>query len=106
MGSVSADASAASHMSEHPQEVKGACKGARIQEGALLSLPARKELLLKVPGRVFYLKALFTPALSVISGPSLLYLPPLALCHTFVLQPLCFSDSGLLSHCGNNCCDT
>lgn len=85
---------------------EGACKGTHIQEGTLLLLPARKELLLKLLGRVFYLRALFTPALSVISGPSLLYLPPLAPGHTFVLQLLCCSDSDLLSHCGNNCCDT
>lgn len=91
MGSLGTDASVEGHMSERPQEAKGACKGARIQEGALLSLPARKELLLKVPGGVFYLKALFTPALSVLPGPALLYLPQLALSHTFVLQLLCFS---------------
>lgn len=85
---------------------EGACKRARIQEDALLLLPARKELLLKVQRHVFYLQALFILALSVISG---LLLPclPLALCHTCHLS--CSSsvlDSGLLSHSGNNCCDT
>lgn len=50
---------------------EAACKGARIQEGALSTLPARKGLLLKGPDCVFliYLNGLFTSALSVISAP-------------------------------------
>lgn len=87
---VSADASAVSHMSERPQEVRAHARGRAHRKVLCCRSPPGKELLLRVPGRVFYLKALFTPALSVISGPSLLYLPLLALSHTFVLQLLCF----------------
>lgn len=81
---------------------RGACRGLHTQEGALLSLPARKEPLLKAPSRVFYLKALFTRALSVMCSSLLLCLPPLALRHAAPAFP----DSSLLSHCRNNCCDT
>lgn len=86
-------------------------KWGRMQGGAHAGrrfgvTPHQERTIVKSTRLCFYLKAVFTPALSVISGPSLLYLPLLALGHTFVLQLLCFLDCGLLSHSGNNCCDT
>lgn len=47
---------------------EGACEGTHIQESALLSFADRKALLLKVPGCIFCLKVVFTPALWVISA--------------------------------------
>lgn len=94
-GSPSADVSAVSHMSERPQEARAHARGRAYRKALCCrSLPG-KNYCLKYPALLFffflfYLKALFTPALSVISSSLLLYLPLLALCHPFVLQLLCF----------------